>query len=189
MLCLFVTNAFCGLALWFKRSHPDCIRSVGLRFRKLAGGSDEGSDACFELSKKTLSIEGNLSRQNSLLLSNRASSRLRLDGFPQTSLSTNYRMMTNPAKSIQALFPTPDPSTSDLTNSRMGIVIGKFYPVHKGHELLIQTALSYVNQVSITKGITHVIICFRENETPSVALRYEWIREQYPTVVLHRYFT
>lgn len=189
MLCLFVINAFCGLALWFKRSHPDSIQRVGLHFRKLAGGSDEGSDGGIEESKKTLLVDGLQSKDNSDINSNRASTRLRLDGYPQNSLFKNYRMMTNPAESIQALFPSAHPSTSDLNNSRMGIVIGKFYPFHKGHELLIQTALTHVNQASITKGFTHVIICFQENEAPSGALRYEWIRERFPTVVLHRYFT
>ena len=65
MLCLFVINAFCGLALWFKRSHPDSIQRVGLHFRKLAGGSDEGSDGGIEESKKTLLVDGLQSKDNS----------------------------------------------------------------------------------------------------------------------------
>lgn len=186
MLCLFVINAFCGLAIWFKRSHPDIIRRAGIRFRRHVRGSDE-SDASGEESKKNLLIEtscenGHQSKHGDDFHSTDAfSNRQQPASLPRT-LPSSYHMTSNPAKSSQS------PSTAIA--QRMGIVIGKFYPFHKGHELLIQTALSYVNDPSVnggdSKGTTHVIICFRENEAPSGALRYAWIHERYPTVVLHR---
>jgi NadR type nicotinamide-nucleotide adenylyltransferase len=56
-----------------------------------------------------------------------------------------------------------------------GLVIGKFYPPHKGHNLLIRTAESYCDHV-------WVLVCDRPGEVPPATLRATWIREIHPHV-------
>ena len=55
-----------------------------------------------------------------------------------------------------------------------GLVIGKFYPPHRGHKLLIDTATNAADQV-------HVIVCDKPDEDPPAVLRAEWLREIHPT--------
>jgi NadR type nicotinamide-nucleotide adenylyltransferase len=55
-----------------------------------------------------------------------------------------------------------------------GLVIGKFYPPHRGHKFLIDSALRAVDRL-------HVIVCQREAERPAGELRASWLREIHPT--------
>lgn len=59
--------------------------------------------------------------------------------------------------------------------SRRGLIIGKFYPPHRGHKSLIDSALAQVDDLTI-------IVCDQPNEDPPAALRGEWLREIHPTV-------
>lgn len=54
-----------------------------------------------------------------------------------------------------------------------GVVIGKFYPPHKGHNYLIETALSQSDELT-------VIVCQQPGQIPSGALRAEWIKQLHP---------
>jgi HTH-type transcriptional regulator, transcriptional repressor of NAD biosynthesis genes len=54
-----------------------------------------------------------------------------------------------------------------------GGVIGKFYPPHRGHRHLIETALRDVDELSI-------IICGRPDEHPEPDLRASWLEEMFP---------
>jgi HTH-type transcriptional repressor of NAD biosynthesis genes len=54
-----------------------------------------------------------------------------------------------------------------------GIVIGKFYPPHKGHKYLIDTAKSKADNLT-------VIICDRKDQTIPAQLRAQWLREMCP---------
>lgn len=54
-----------------------------------------------------------------------------------------------------------------------GLVIGKFYPPHRGHGYLIETALKNANRVT-------VLVCEKKEETISGALRARWVREMVP---------
>ena len=56
---------------------------------------------------------------------------------------------------------------------RRGLVIGKFYPPHRGHKHLIDTALAAVDQLT-------VVVCQRPDERPEGALRAAWLREIHP---------
>ncbi len=56
-----------------------------------------------------------------------------------------------------------------------GLVIGKFYPPHRGHKYLIDTACAACEQVT-------VIVCAKQTETISGLLRVEWIQCIHPTV-------
>ena len=56
-----------------------------------------------------------------------------------------------------------------------GVVIGKFYPPHHGHKLLIDTARAQVDNLS-------VIICGKPDQNPPPKLRAEWLREIHPDV-------
>ena len=56
-----------------------------------------------------------------------------------------------------------------------GLVIGKFYPLHKGHQLLIDAALRACERVT-------VCMTFRPDESIPAHLRYLWIRELFPAV-------
>jgi HTH-type transcriptional repressor of NAD biosynthesis genes len=55
----------------------------------------------------------------------------------------------------------------------VGLIIGKFYPPHGGHQFLIETALAQVD-------LLNVVICERPDQTISGELRAAWIRELYP---------
>jgi HTH-type transcriptional regulator, transcriptional repressor of NAD biosynthesis genes len=55
-----------------------------------------------------------------------------------------------------------------------GLVVGKFYPPHRGHKHFIDTALANADEV-------HVIVCERPGENPPAALRVQWLKEIHPT--------
>lgn len=52
----------------------------------------------------------------------------------------------------------------------VGIVIGKFYPFHKGHVSLIERALEKVNKL-------YIMTCFTDGETIPVTARRDWIQD------------
>ena len=56
-----------------------------------------------------------------------------------------------------------------------GVVIGKFYPPHKGHKLLIDTAASRTAHLT-------VIVCAKESDEIPGELRGRWLREIHPGV-------
>src|SRR5947209_11993536 len=56
---------------------------------------------------------------------------------------------------------------------RNGVVFGKFYPLTRGHQYLIETALSQCQRVT-------VCVSHRPSETISVEVRSGWIAELYP---------
>lgn len=55
-----------------------------------------------------------------------------------------------------------------------GLVIGKFYPPHRGHKFLIETALAQVDHLDI-------LICSRPEHTISGELRQQWLQEIHPS--------
>jgi HTH-type transcriptional regulator, transcriptional repressor of NAD biosynthesis genes len=59
-----------------------------------------------------------------------------------------------------------------------GLVIGKFYPPHRGHKLLIDTALAQSDEL-------HVIVCDKPGQEPPANLRAGWIREIHPAARVH----
>ena len=59
--------------------------------------------------------------------------------------------------------------------TRRGVIVGKFYPPHRGHKYLIDTGRSQVDQLS-------VICCWKPGENPPGRLRAEWLREIHPDV-------
>ncbi len=64
---------------------------------------------------------------------------------------------------------------------KTALVIGKFYPFHKGHEFLIQTALKNSQKVT-------VIICQTDSYLIPVEIRARWIKNTFPQInlkVLH----
>jgi len=56
-----------------------------------------------------------------------------------------------------------------------GLVIGKFYPPHKGHKYLIDTAQSQCDKVT-------VIVCWNKSQDISGVERSRWIQEIHPNV-------
>ena len=56
---------------------------------------------------------------------------------------------------------------------KKGIVIGKFYPPHRGHKYLIDTALSQVDQLT-------VIVCHAQYQKIHGEQRAAWLREIHP---------
>jgi HTH-type transcriptional regulator, transcriptional repressor of NAD biosynthesis genes len=57
--------------------------------------------------------------------------------------------------------------------ARVGVVIGKFYPPHRGHGYLIDTALAAVDELT-------VIVCGKPEQAIPVELRAAWLRELHP---------
>jgi len=57
------------------------------------------------------------------------------------------------------------------------VVIGKFYPPHRGHKHLIDTACEQAKHVT-------VICCCRQGEVPAGNLRAEWLSQIHPGVTV-----
>ena len=55
-----------------------------------------------------------------------------------------------------------------------GVVIGKFYPPHRGHKFLIEAALKVVDHLD-------VLICVRADQTIPGDLRETWLKEIHPS--------
>lgn len=58
-----------------------------------------------------------------------------------------------------------------------GLVIGKFYPPHRGHKFLIETALAQVDHLDL-------LVCTRAEQTIPGELRAEWLREIHPQAIV-----
>lgn len=56
-----------------------------------------------------------------------------------------------------------------------GVIIGKFYPPHRGHKFLIESALAQVDDLT-------VIICDHPSQSIPAEQRAEWLREIHPNV-------
>lgn len=56
-----------------------------------------------------------------------------------------------------------------------GLVLGKFAPLHKGHQMIIETALKETNEVT-------VLIYHTSNYHIPLSVRAGWIKSLYPTV-------
>lgn len=57
--------------------------------------------------------------------------------------------------------------------STRGLVVGKFYPPHRGHHYLIESAIAQSNEA-------HIIVCDKPGEDPPAPLRAKWIQEVHP---------
>ena len=58
---------------------------------------------------------------------------------------------------------------------KKGLVIGKFYPPHRGHKYLIDTAKSQCEELV-------VILCWKRSETIPGNMRAEWLKKIHPNV-------
>jgi NadR type nicotinamide-nucleotide adenylyltransferase len=62
-------------------------------------------------------------------------------------------------------------------SGRTGVVIGKFYPPHRGHRHLIEFAAARVERLT-------VIVCGKPEQVMSGELRAAWLREMHPQVTV-----
>lgn len=63
----------------------------------------------------------------------------------------------------------------ELPKSATGMILGKFMPIHKGHQYLIEFALEQVEHLTVIVGSL-------AGEPIPGRLRYEWVKELYPDV-------
>jgi NadR type nicotinamide-nucleotide adenylyltransferase len=56
---------------------------------------------------------------------------------------------------------------------RTGVLAGKFYPPHRGHQFLIESALGQCDEL-------YVLACFNPSQSIPIASRVEWLREMCP---------
>lgn len=56
----------------------------------------------------------------------------------------------------------------------LGLVIGRFYPPHRGHKFLIDTALAQVDHLDL-------LVCVRPEQTIPGELRAQWLKEIHPS--------
>ena len=61
--------------------------------------------------------------------------------------------------------------------AKTALVIGKFYPPHRGHKFLIDAA-SEIN------NIVHVIVCHKSDQIPEGNLRKAWLQEIHPNAII-----
>ena len=62
-----------------------------------------------------------------------------------------------------------------MADKKIGFTIGKYAPLHKGHQLLIETAIKEMDEVYCVIYDTDVI-------NISVEKRADWVRKLYPNV-------
>ena len=62
-----------------------------------------------------------------------------------------------------------------MNNKKIGFTIGKFAPLHKGHQFLIETALKEMDEVYVVVYDTDIINISTEQ-------RAQWIKKLYPNV-------
>ena len=62
-----------------------------------------------------------------------------------------------------------------MKNKNIGFTIGKFAPLHKGHQLLIETAIKEMDEVYCVVYDTEIIDI-------NVEQRAKWIKKLYPNV-------
>ncbi len=60
-----------------------------------------------------------------------------------------------------------------MKTTRRGMVLGKFYPPHLGHQYLFDFARNYVDELAI-------IVETERNQIVPGHLRWEWVRELCP---------
>ena len=60
---------------------------------------------------------------------------------------------------------------------KTGFVLGKFCPLHKGHMLLIDTALSNVEQL-------YIVVDNIMDDVIAVSKRIQWVKKEYPTAIV-----
>lgn len=61
-----------------------------------------------------------------------------------------------------------------------GFLLGKFLPPHRGHMYLVETAQGYVDHLT-------VLVCTLQREPIPGELRYQWMKELFPTVNVQHY--
>lgn len=61
--------------------------------------------------------------------------------------------------------------------AKTALVVGKFYPPHRGHKFLIDAA-------SETNNIVHVIVCHKSDQIPEGNLRKAWLQEIHPNAII-----
>ena len=71
-----------------------------------------------------------------------------------------------------------EPALPREVRVKRGLVFGKFLPLHRGHQLMIETALSQVDDLTIVVYDSHR----PDDDRMSVELRLSWLRELYPDV-------
>ncbi len=59
--------------------------------------------------------------------------------------------------------------------AKRGLIVGKFYPPHRGHKFLIDSGRAQVDEL-------YVIVCQKPHEQPPGDLRAAWLREIHPDV-------
>lgn len=60
-----------------------------------------------------------------------------------------------------------------MSNKKIGLTVGKFAPLHKGHQYMIETALAEMDEV--------IVFIYEADETEiPLSVRSRWIKELYP---------
>ncbi|HYE73218.1 MAG TPA: AAA family ATPase, partial [Blastocatellia bacterium] len=56
---------------------------------------------------------------------------------------------------------------------KRGLIVGKFYPPHRGHKYLIESGQAHVDEL-------YIIVCKKPHEEPNGELRAQWLAEIHP---------
>ncbi len=65
-----------------------------------------------------------------------------------------------------------------MTSHSVGVTLGKYAPLHKGHQSIIDLARKETDEV-------HVIIYDTDRDVPPLPVRAQWIKDLYPDVIVH----
>jgi HTH-type transcriptional repressor of NAD biosynthesis genes len=70
--------------------------------------------------------------------------------------------------------------TSEINMSKIGVTIGKFYPLHKGHELMIEMAASQLDELIVIVSSSEDILDYKNpNHLADLDMRHDIIKKKY----------
>jgi nicotinamide mononucleotide transporter PnuC len=184
MWFLFLCNAVAGFYAWTLRYRADqqnqeisCGAGI-VPYHPLSGreGGSDGSG-----SRKNTDIEALITQeqQQQSMMMNDENETTCLDDVvllsdPNHSSSRDPYALGNSLKGFLPRFcPLNNTSKTPVVPVR-GVIIGKFWPFHAGHQYLCEEALKYCNEL-------YVILCHRSYHEPSAEIRVDWIRKTIPS--------
>lgn len=169
MWCLFLLNALAGLYAWHVRQRNDDGEVSGAEKKRLDEGDvfdPEAAQHMVVTTSNTVALEGECK-------TSAIAGEIDLED-PNCELSRDPRALGN---GCSGWVPPLNPPTSHRTKKPIrGFVIGKFWPFHRGHQHLVETAVAQCDEV-------YVVICHRPNHHPSALLRQQALRETCPDKV------
>jgi cytidyltransferase-like protein len=182
MWFLFLCNAVAGFYAWTLRYREDQQNQetsgggTGIVPYHPLSGREGGSDGSG--SRKNTDIEALITHEQQQTMTTDDNETTCLDDVvllsdPNYSSSRDPYALGNSVKGFLPPFCPPNNISKTTAVPVRGVIIGKFWPFHAGHQYLCEEALQHCNEL-------YVILCHRSYHEPSAEIRVDWIRKTIP---------